>query len=103
MPCGRRNRVLGRVYIGATWQIRWNDLLSGSNGGCRYRCCIFIATYYVFNVLRLVKSELICVVFSLSDPSRVGYRRDVETDSPPATWNAIGPEVKHIYEVRLFV
>jgi len=40
-------------------------------------------------------------VCSLSDPSRVGYRKHVDTRVAPATLNAIGPEVKHIYEASL--
>jgi len=36
---------------------------------------------------------------SLSDPSTVGYRKEVDTDELPAHWDAIGPEVRHIYEV----
>jgi len=43
----------------------------------------------------------VCVSISQSDPSRVGYRRLVDTDALPPTWNAIGPEVRHIYEVCL--
>lgn len=39
-------------------------------------------------------------ILGLSDPSSVSYRKQVYTLSRPANWDAIGPEVRHIYEVR---
>jgi len=35
---------------------------------------------------------------SRSDPSTVLYRTQDDSDTPPANWDAIGPQVKHIYE-----
>jgi len=44
---------------------------------------------------------LTCVC-SLSDPSTVRYRKHVDALTLPAHWDAIGPEVRHVYEVHYY-
>jgi len=50
-------------------------------------------------IFRPVNSEGCACVYRLSDPSRVGYQRRLGTDAQPSSLAAVGPEVKHIYEV----
>ena len=57
----------------------------------------------VFHSAVAVKFQSCVCMCSLSDPSTVGYRKQVDTLTRPANWDAIGPEVRHIYEASLFV